>query len=735
MTSEAQTTLQREAPELIEIFADELRVLNDRGLNGLPGGGDVDCAARGIRPNWPLRLREWRLCQSFWYDVTATYNVFVRGEETLSLDVVDDARGIGKYRFSTDAFVPSGSSGSLAPSPDRAAYLTLKRIVKRMSGADSWTEVKLLANADRDAYKRRLERTIGHRFANEIVAALDGQRVPDAAMVDRWHRRLRHRAPKQELLRLRRQANRFLHRVAHPTGFVVAVVGPDGSGKSTLAQELAPALGPLFRRSLRIHFRPGILPRPGSVVGAEAPDGTAPHARRPHGRFTSLVLLAYYWVDFQLGYLLTVFPLRLRGGLVVVERGFLDIAVDPLRYRLSVPPTLVHAMSRLLASPDITIVLEGNANEIAQRKSELPVEEIIRQSERWRSLAGRTRSVRVDTSSGPDTVLAEVRSNVVDRLDDRTLALVCGGWAPFPSARRHRLYLPQQHTKAALGGLRLEAPSKTSSRIGLGVARALVASGALRAFPAVSPPELVRSALAPHLPAGGTIAVKRSIHPNRFVAAILDVSGAPVALAKIATDEQGRNRLRTEAAAIVERAALLSPPLRGPRILAADDDALVLDWIPYRMRRRPWLLPTEVSHGLGLLFAAGKEAGLDLPRGPAHGDAAPWNLLRVGDGWVLVDWELSSPSSPAFLDVLHYVIQSHLLLGRPRREELLRGIKGDGWIGEALAAYASGAGLPVELASEAFAAYDEYTSAVRTRRDMNTRSIRRWHALKAEVTQ
>jgi hypothetical protein len=737
-SKDASTTLQRIAAELVDVLAEDIRVLNDQASDGGRGGGDVDCAVRGVHSQWPLRLREWQLGQAFWYDVTATYYVFVRGEETIAVDVLDDPLGIGRYGFAASVFAVDADSGSLAAAPDRAAYLTLKRIVKGRADESSWDEVKTLAGEDWDRYRAKLAETLGNNLADDIATSVAHGGTLGEATLTHWRsqfRRGRLIRPKKPLLWGRLALARIAYRLRHPTGLVVAIVGPDGAGKSSVAEALPSTCGPLFRRSLRIHFRPGLLPRPGAVVGKTTHDVSQPHARVPHGRALSLALLTYYWLDVLLGHFFRVAPARVRTTLVVVERGFLDIAVDPTRYRLRVSPGIVRAFARLLPTPDLTVVLEARADAIAARKVELPTDEIVRQSEQWRVLAPRSKSVWVDTSNTRSAVLAEVRGHILERLHERALARVCGGWAAVPSARRPRLYLPQRPAIAALGGLRLEAPSKPSSRLGLNVARAAVACGALRAFPTTSPPTLVRKALAPHVPAGCTIAVKRSIHPYRFLAVILNVSGAPIALAKVATNEHGRSRLRAEEAAIKQRATLLSPPLRGPRVLAYDEDVLVLDWVPHTLRRQPWFLPPEVAFGLGSLFAAGKGDGEGTTRGPAHGDAAPWNLLRVGDEWVLVDWELSSAESPAFFDVLHYLVQSHLLLGRPRRGELMRGISGDDWVGEAIAAYATGAGLPFALAAESFEAYDEYTSAVLTRRDMNARSMRRWHELKAAVTQ
>jgi hypothetical protein len=181
------------------------------------------------------------------------------------------------------------------------------------------------------------------------------------------------------------------------------VVGPDGCGKSTLARNLIDHTRGEFGKVVHMHWRPGLLPRPGGLVGVRAGDPSEPHARDPHGWILSLGLLAYHWVDFFLGTWLQIVPVRARGGLVVMERGWLDIAVDPRRYHLTVPPKLVELLDRSLPSPDLVIVLEAEPQILNDRKAELPLGELSRQIGRWRQISFSRRAIRLrlDASEEP----------------------------------------------------------------------------------------------------------------------------------------------------------------------------------------------------------------------------------------------------------------------------------------------------------------------------------------------
>ena len=61
-----------------------------------------------------------------------------------------------------------------------------------------------------------------------------------------------------------------------------------------------------------------------------------------------------------------------------------------------------------------------------------------------------------------------------------------------------------------------------------------------------------------------------------------------------------------------------------------------------------------------------------------------------------------------FFDVFHYLTQSHALLGRPRKRQLLGGIIGErGWVAAAIRAYAEAAGLAAQSAAGHFPTYLE----------------------------
>ena len=57
-------------------------------------------------------------------------------------------------------------------------------------------------------------------------------------------------------------------------------------------------------------------------------------------------------------------------------------------------------------------------------------------------------------------------------------------------------------------------------------------------------------------------------------------------------------------------------------------------------------------------LAASTHKGATNEGGFAHGDFAPWNLLRADDAWVAVDWESSEQEAPPFYDLFHFLSAS-----------------------------------------------------------------------------
>jgi serine acetyltransferase/thymidylate kinase len=193
-------------------------------------------------------------------------------------------------------------------------------------------------------------------------------------MLPRLRRALRRSAPLSAagvLGELKRRVERALR----PTGMTVAVIGPDGSGKSSVIERVLADLAPAFRGTRYLHLRPRL------VGGGKAPvrPATAPHALSPRGRIASVAKLAHMLLDYVAGYALRVWPLRRRSTLVVFDRYYRDLLVDPKRYRYGGPMSLARWTAKCVPDPDLWVLLDAPGDVLQARKSEVPAEESWRQ--------------------------------------------------------------------------------------------------------------------------------------------------------------------------------------------------------------------------------------------------------------------------------------------------------------------------------------------------------------------
>ena len=681
--------------EVVATLGERVRILHGPGFDDhgdASGGGDLDCAVLGHDPMWPLRLHGgWRLRQCLDYDITGSYWVLERDGWPVAVDALDDRQGIGRYGFPTAPLFDAAD----ADAAQRAAYLAVKRLRKRIAAPAEWERIGRQAASDPAVFAEGLGRVVGERLGAELARHALAGRPPPRELLEQARRRQRLRrvrTPRRLAAVAVAESRRVVRRVTQPTGMVLVLAGPDGTGKSSVAAALLPELQLLFRRTMRRHWRPGLLPAPGTMVGARPGEASKPHGQTPHGRLLSQVLLAYYWCDFLLGSWLRIWPERTRSGLVLMERGWFDLAVDPRRYRLQASPRLVRALGRLLPRPDLVLVLRAPARQLAARKQELDQPELERQLQAWREvLPSRIRHAAVDASVPLASVVGQARDATLELLGERSMRRLRPGWTTVPGSSRW--WLPRGPARTAAQALRIYQPVSLKARAGWRVARAAARCGAFRlTVGGPAPPPAVLELVAPHCPPGGHVAVMRSNRPARFLVLLLDGQGRPSAVAKVALDRQGEEALGREAVALRDMGGRLAPPLSAPRLLASEPGLLLTGAVPWRIRRDPADLPPAVAAGLGALFRTGAVG--DGPRiGPSHGDCAPWNLLETAGGWVLVDWEAAAEERPAFFDVFHHLVLASALLGRPSDEAIIEGVLGRGPIVEAVHAYAAPAGL------------------------------------------
>lgn len=181
------------------------------------------------------------------------------------------------------------------------------------------------------------------------------------------------------------------------TGFSVGFTGPDGSGKTTVIDMAIAKMSSVFEKAhVLYHFRPTLFGNLGEVAHAAGVkkdvdrDFDKPHRGGKTGKISSLIRLAYYSLDYMLGYFLRVKTQTRITRLVVFDRYYTDIMADSRRSRIYLPLRFLYWFGKLfIPSLDYNILLTASAEHILARKRELDEEGIRSINEKLDYLAGK----------------------------------------------------------------------------------------------------------------------------------------------------------------------------------------------------------------------------------------------------------------------------------------------------------------------------------------------------------
>jgi len=232
-----------------------------------------------------------------------------------------------------------------------------------------------------------------------------------------WLTKLRS-SPLSPIRRFLDDLPRLVGRWFRPTGLFVVILGPDGVGKSTLVGRLAESLEQAaFSRFRLFHWRPNVIV-PQKETGLTVAD---PHDEPPRGMLGSIVTLFGIFLDYWLGFIFILRPLLARSGLIVFDRYYHDLLIDPIRYRYGGPMWLARFVGRLVPPPDLLfLVLDADDQVILSRKREVPLDELRRQRESYQQFTrGVQRATLVRTDRGIERTVKEASQFIVQYLARR----------------------------------------------------------------------------------------------------------------------------------------------------------------------------------------------------------------------------------------------------------------------------------------------------------------------------
>jgi thymidylate kinase len=276
------------------------------------------------------------------------------------------------------------------------------------------------ATDDREEFDHVLLDAVGKKWGRRLLdMALNGQ--PDASV--KWFRPIRRAVRARALLRHPFQTvwgiwqfwlAEVRLRIDPPLPWV-AVLGPDGSGKTSVLDGVAGTL-PVGQVHCH-HWRPRIL----TVGKPTSGPVTDPHGRPPRSRLVSCLKLPWLVLDWWIGYAGIIVHQRARQGVVLFDRHFIDILVDPRRYRQNAPFWLTRLAAGLVPQPSLFIFLDAPVGSLQARKQEVSWSEGARQRKAYLQLAASVPGAHIVSVDRPlGDVVSDVRSLILEHTTART---------------------------------------------------------------------------------------------------------------------------------------------------------------------------------------------------------------------------------------------------------------------------------------------------------------------------
>ena len=213
------------------------------------------------------------------------------------------------------------------------------------------------------------------------------------------------------------------------TGFAIGFTGPDGVGKTTVIEMLIGRLGGVFRTAHSyMHFRPMLFGNLGEVAHSAGlkrevdRNYNDPHRGKKVGVLSSLVRLAYYSVDYIVGYWLKVKSQIRITRLVVFDRYYTDVICDSRRSRIFLNYKFLYWFGRVfIPQLDYNILLTAEVDTILARKQELTREGIEAINERIDYLVGKKGYVKFLNDGTAEEMVTEILEWVFEEQHKRNL--------------------------------------------------------------------------------------------------------------------------------------------------------------------------------------------------------------------------------------------------------------------------------------------------------------------------
>jgi thymidylate kinase len=211
-------------------------------------------------------------------------------------------------------------------------------------------------------------------------------------------------------------AKRLARLIKGKKGTHIAFLAPDGAGKTTVIEGLYKK-DKIFGSLDYFHLRPTLLPAYSAKARDERENNEfMPHSSSPYRFPLNIMKYLALVFDYSIGYYLKIFPKLYSNNLVVSDRYFYDLFIDPARFRLKKLSFFMFIFNYFIPKPDVVYALLADPEEIISRKQDLTLQAINDQNNIIKSLEGKYKNIIfIDANQSPSNVFNDVFQDVVKR--------------------------------------------------------------------------------------------------------------------------------------------------------------------------------------------------------------------------------------------------------------------------------------------------------------------------------
>lgn len=293
-------------------------------------------------------------------------------------------------------------------------YYLIKKIEKEDINIEQFAYLNNLWEQDRgriiELFHQRFNKKSSQKLI-EIFDKRDGSGFPKEffTILNRESQMKYSRSFKNQILEFKRKISRFIN----PTGVIISVLGCDGSGKSTVIDQLMNH-SPEFEAFRGNEYHHLFATKKESSNTSPI---TNPHEQNSRSWIMSNLKLLYFLFKFVFGYWMIAYPQKVRSKLVIFDRYYYDILVDPKRYRHNGSLLLTSLIGRIIPKPDLFFVIDAPAEILQQRKQEVSFIESQRQRQAYLDLKKVLKHLSIiDNTKEPGIAAFEIKKKLNDYL-------------------------------------------------------------------------------------------------------------------------------------------------------------------------------------------------------------------------------------------------------------------------------------------------------------------------------